>query len=513
MNSGRRKQFLLPFFLSLFSVLLFPQKKIVLSGFERISPDTWREEFRTLPPEDLQAILEESGYFRDARICDTEESRIVTVVEYPLISSWTIEGNSVHSREWLADFFGFTRGGEYNRTILAGRVEEYVRMISAQGFSQFRIESIRIDDRGRVEMVVDEGNLYRIDVDPPVVSSRITGKIFGKSLNRPFCSPEIKRSLEELLYTEAFFSVHSEVRREEDKVVLQVNPDLKRLHSLNWKFAYSRIGGFDLHSRFSLIRKNGKLEFFSPGFDLLLNSDLTFARISWEESDYRRNLGKSHFLWRGSVVYEHPRGNDLHLGGAEIFTAYRVPVTPGIFLRARLRTGWMSRYEEENSRFFIEPGIGVSMERRGDLDRFRIFMEAEWAWNPSSANTRSYAGVHLYWKPGDWKAEAAGFLLNMHGNVGQTREYRFLDEDRFWLPLSMLFRSRNLGMAGVELEMPRLWRLLKPGFFVQYLKGAGEAVPVGVKLLIHLQRFPMALRFFLIRNIPHLQLCTSFSVD
>lgn len=500
-----RSASLLPFFLLVFfASLTLPAAPLVtlFGGFVRQQPADLLPGITALDSAQIRKELLDSGFFRRVEVREYMFFRLVGVEEYPLIGQVEIQGNTVYTHEQLTEWLDLASGQPFNLTSFRRQEALFYQQTAADGYTHLVIEEIVVEPQGTVRLRINEGILVAVVSPGPEgdgISPGLLKRFFGACLNRPFNSLAVRYALEELLYSEAFFDLRSEVQDQQGRVTLVITADRKRLNRLNFVPAYSGLSGLELALDLSWIGRGGQLRFYDWGLKYLSHQGDAIFRLALDGYSYRRNLKQNDFSLGWLLDY-------LSIAGRRdvfffVTPAYRLSIAKDIFLVPFARVGFGLALDQgaAHDRMVAEVGARLAFDHRSDLDEFQAGLQAEALLSLWRRYSFFSAAGSLIRK---WSWADVNARFSWHSRAGVEAPAPL-----FPIPEAMIVPPAGLAapratLALIEFTSPTLARLFRLGIFAQYGRSSSTTTTtdvwdaVGLKLSVAIRALPLVVKVF-----------------
>jgi len=492
MYKGRRLG-LLPFFITLSIVLYSHPKKVIYRGFVLQNPSHLLKSVNISDISALKKNLKERGFFRKVSVVEKNEAIVVSVKEYPLVKKINILGNTIYKKPHILDYFNIKIGNQFNARSFQTGLQEFYQKSKKDGYTHYTVDRIRVQDNGEVDILINEGLLRKVKVENEAISQRIINHFFKDLVNHPFNSHRTKYILEELLFTEAFYKIDSEVKRKDGQVYLNIKIDKKRLKRLRNTLEYSSYGGFKLTNLTGLVKKNNSIQFVDAWTEYFTHKGSKLVHLNLDFYDYRKQLQKNRFSLKIDFFYSSfSEVRDLFVVFKPSYTIYLIK---NISLAFFVNGGLNKNLSAEPNALIAETGFDLGYHFRSPLDRlnFGINMELKTSLLENYTNIRLMAALvakfsqgefRMYGQWNDFSGKAYGFNTNL---IPLDQVVILKTEDIF---------SRDSYLISGQLNSEYLWGWLKIGILGQYFNNHQSKVLYGLNTFLNIKGIPLNLILF-----------------
>lgn len=485
-----------------FSLLLFSQpKKVIYKGFVLQNPCLFLE---TIDKGDISAIkkkLEESGFFREVSVSEDNEAIIVSVQEYPLVKKINIKGNSLYKKTELLKYFNIQSGFQFNAKRFQTGLKQFYQKSKQDGYTHYTLEQIKVHDDGLVDILINEGILRQVVVENEAISQNIIDYFFKDLINHPFNAHVAKYILEELLFTEAFYKIDSEVKQKDGQVYLYIKVDKKRLKRLRNTLEYSAFGGFKLSNLTGMVKKNNRIQFVDASAEYLSHKGDKLVHLGLNYYDFHKHLYKNLFSLQMNFFYSSfSELEDLYFRVKPLYTFYLLKNISFAFF---ISGGLNKNLSEQPNSLIAEAGFDLGYEYRSPLDQTRIHFKMEYKTSLLEKYTNicliadlftqfSHGEFKLYGQWNDFSGEIYGF------------NYNLIPLDQVGLLQAEDIFSRDSLLISGQLNSKYLWGWCKIGLLGQYFYESQSQVIMGLNTYINIKSIPLNLIIFWKDDKPHI---------
>lgn len=495
MDRGRNGIFLpLSFTLFFFVSFIFAQD-ITFKGFHLHDPHQFLSESeKNLSSSQIKVLLEKSGYFRTVTLDDNQHPPVLTVVEYPLLGRVIFRGNSLHDQMELQADLGLKPGIPFNSHLFNDHLNVFYQKCKSLGYTHWQVTAIKIEDNGNLLIDIDEGVFRGVEVADELIDARIVHRFFKSLLNKPFNSRDVKYVLEEMLFTEAFYTIRSEVLHRNGQVILRLIPDKKKMRKLASSMEYSAFGGFQLYNLISGVKPNDGLNFLDLSARFVDQGDSTVFKLVIDPHDYRRYLEKSRFSIRMEAFYTSLGGiDDLSF---RVRPQWSVSLFKHMTIFLFFSGGFHKNFNGFENQLIAEPGLGMSYGYRSSLNRTQFKVGLELAFSVLHDYHRRQIHVDFIQQlfPGDLK-------LFGQWNTFTGDAYPFnlslIPFERAAIINVDQMLGRDSTFVSAEFSSRPIARLFRAGLIAQYVHADQNKFGYGLTLHLKIKGFPVRLVGFI----------------
>jgi hypothetical protein len=495
MDRGRKRPFLpLSFFLFFFVSFLFA-KEINFKGFRLHNPhQLLRESDKVLSASQIKNVFEQSGFFRTVSLFETQHSLTITVVEYPLLNRVTFKGNSMYDHNELLEFLGLKPGIPFNSRLFNEHLTSFYKRCKIKGFTHWQVTGVKIDGNGHLLIDIDEGIFQEVEVANDLIETGIVRNFFRHLLNKPFNSRDVKYILEEMLFTEAFYTIRSEVLRRDGKVILRLIPDKKQMRKLAASIEYSGYGGFQAYNLISGAKPGNRLNFLDLTARFIDQGDSTVFQLIIDPHDYRRYLDKSRFSLSMEAFYTAIEGhNDLSV---RFRPRWFVSLFKQMSFFLFFSGGIHKNFDGLENQLIAESGVGLRYGYRSPLIRTSLKLGLELALSVLHDYHREQ--IHV-----DFTQQLFLGDIKLFGqwNLFSGDSYPFnvclIPFERAAIINADQLLVRDSLFISAEFSSRPIARLFRAGLIAQYVRTDRNTFGYGLTLHLNIKGFPIRMAGFI----------------